>query len=369
MESKSYKSYITGLKGFACILIMIGHYLGLYKYAEQFSPRVPLIDTVLDSCLSFLLDEGYWLYLFFVVSGYLIAKCNVKKIGDVVYKTISRFLRFVFPIFFSYVIIYLIYLLIGFHTAETSSLFRCDWYQCFYSENYSVKDVLHGPIDVLILGRSTLNSPYWVLRDMFLASILIYILKYCYFIFGEKNDAICFSALTIITFASSFISTVIATCLMGMLVSVYEGRDKVYKKPYFAFWTMAVTMALYILPKSLVSAFFFISLIIFIPKVKHIDSIFSSKSFQFLGKISWGVYSFHWPLICSFGGKLIIYLQPKVGILKSYFITCVLACISTLIISVIFYFTFERLSSCLLSRIDMYLSHLMCSDRRKQETE
>lgn len=369
MESKNYKHYITGLKGFACVLIMVGHYLGLYKYAQQFSSRLSLLDTFMGSQLSFLLSEGYWLYLFFVVSGYLIAKSNVKKIGDVVYKTITRFLRLAFPIFFAYAIIYLIYILVGFHNAETSSLFRCDWYQSYYSGSYSVMDVLHGPTDVLIRGIRALNAPYWVLKDMFIASILIYILKYFYNILGEKNDAVRIWVMTLITFTSSFASTKIAACLMGMLVCVYEDRAEVYKKPYFAFWVMAVAMVLYILPKNLVASFFFASLIIFIPKVKCIDRVFSSKPFQFLGKISWGVYSFHWPLICSIGGMLMIYLQPKVGLLKSYFIACVLTSIGTLIISIIFYFTFERFSAFLLSRIDMLLRRFMCSDRRKQRIE
>ena len=31
----NYKSYITGLKGFACVMVMIGHFLGAFAYADN----------------------------------------------------------------------------------------------------------------------------------------------------------------------------------------------------------------------------------------------------------------------------------------------------------------------------------------------
>ena len=109
-RKKGYQNHITGLKGAACVLIMLGHFLGLYKYAQQFEPRFRLIDFILDSRFSFFLNEGYWLYLFFVISGYLIAKSEIKSIKDVIYKIINRFFRFAFPIFFAYLVIFTIYL-------------------------------------------------------------------------------------------------------------------------------------------------------------------------------------------------------------------------------------------------------------------
>ena len=66
--------YINGMKGIACLFIMISHFLGIYKYAQEFSPKFPILDIILNSPISFLVNETYWLYLFFVVSGYLVAK-------------------------------------------------------------------------------------------------------------------------------------------------------------------------------------------------------------------------------------------------------------------------------------------------------
>ena len=73
MEQKNtYKAHISGLKGFACFMVMMGHYIGLYKYAENFPVESVLLDyfeKFLASRIGFVLDETYWVILFFVVIG------------------------------------------------------------------------------------------------------------------------------------------------------------------------------------------------------------------------------------------------------------------------------------------------------------
>lgn len=342
MEKKQYKQYINGLKGMACILIMLGHYLGLYKYAQQFTPRFPLLDTLLSSPLSFLFDEGYWLYLFFVISGYLVAQSMIGSIKQIVHKSIGRFFRFGFPILFSYLVIYIIYCFCGFHATDTLELFQCDWFQKYYSGSYSIFDVIIGPIKVLVLGESTLNSPYWVLQKMLIASMLIYIIRYLCNKTYELHPSLCFSVLILITCVSIVISQIITACLIGMLIALYE-RGQFLQNTVLPFWTIACAMMLYVLPKSIIASLFFASMIIFIPKVRWINTIFSSALFQFLGRISWGIYSFHWPVICSIAGIMII-LSSQIGLQIAYIIVCIIATCITVIISVAYYYSFERIS-------------------------
>lgn len=358
MEEK--KNYITGLKGLSCILVMVGHFLGLYKYAQHFLPNISLLDTILNSKFSFVLDEVYWLYLFFYISGYLIAKSQLKTVKDVVFKIINRFFRFAFPILFSYLVIYLIYILIGFHNGNTISLFQCNWFQKFYSYQYSIVNVFSGPFDVLFLGKCFLNEPYWVLREMFVASMIIYILKFCYLSISKRDQTLCFLFFIIIAFAFLFISPVIFACMLGMLISIYETIDGILSKLYFKFGILFILVLQHILFHNYIFNAFFILLIIFVPKVRFMDNILSSKPVKFLGDISWGVYSFHWPLMCSLGALLIIKLQSEIGLLASYVIACGVVLLVTLIISILFKNTFERLSSYLSLIINTGLKKFAC---------
>lgn len=358
-DRQTYYYHLNGLKGIACLLVMIGHYLGLYKYAQSFVPSIRIIDILNNSPFSFLINEGYWLYLFFVVSGYLVSKSKITSITDVISKSISRFLRLALPILFSYFVIYLIYLVVGFHTDETNTFFQCQWYQNYYTGVYTIKDVLLGPIYVLLFGKSLLNGPYWVLRMMFISSLLIYFLKYIFFkLSTSKNESLVFSMLIIITIASCIVSTIITACLVGMLVSFYED-GKIKTESCYAFWFLFVTMSIYVLPGVLKSTLFFAALIVFVPRIKIFENVFSSKPVQFIGKLSWGIYSFHWPIICSFGALFIIGLTPRIGLIHSYFVSFVFVLILTFVFSICFYFTLERFSSLLTKKANGCLLQLM----------
>ena len=60
------------------------------------------------------------------------------------------------------------------------------WCQKAYAGDYSLLTVFRSPIDVLILGKSSLNSPYWVLREMFVASLIIYAADYILNKFSQR---------------------------------------------------------------------------------------------------------------------------------------------------------------------------------------
>ena len=353
------KHYITGLKGISCVFIFLGHFIGLYKYAEQFSPGSSLLDAVLSSRFSFIINESYWLYLFFYLSGYLIAKSRITSIKDIAHKSITRFFRFAFPILFSYLVIYLLYISVGFHNGSTSDLFRCAWFQNYYAGQYSIMDVLRSPIDVLFTDNCSLNGPYWVLKDMFLSSLVIYILKYIYSILANRNHAIRLAILIAATLASISYSNIIFACLLGMLISLYEDADEISNKPGLALGILVMSLLQYDFLDNYVFNFFFILLMILTPRVRPLEAFLSAKPFRFLGDISWGIYSFHWPLICSAGSLLIIALQPKTGLLASYVVSCAAVGILTIVISIIFRFTFERLSSSLTSAIDSLLKRII----------
>lgn len=355
-EEQTYYYYLNGLKGIACLLIMMGHYLGLYKYAQSFTPSIRIIDIINNSLLSFLIDEGYWLYMFFVVSGYLVSKSKITSIGDLISKSIGRFLRLALPILFSYLVIYVIYLTLGFHAVETNTLFQCAWYQGYYTGEYTIYDVLLAPIYVILYGSSLLNGPYWCLRMMFISSL--FILKFIFNKINSKSESLVFSILMIITLSSYVISPIITACLVGMLVSYYESSE-IISKPVMLFWLLWVIMLNYVFPRELKATLFFAALIVFVPRINIVAMVLSSKPFQFLGKLSWGIYSFHWPIICSFGALFIIGLSQNIGLIYSYIVSFGFVIILTFLFATCFYFTLERFSSFFTRKVTRRLLQLM----------
>ena len=132
MEKKafSYKTYITGLKGLACVMVMIGHLLGIFTNAKSIPIDLQYFLTFRNSKIGFLLDESYWLYLFFIISGYLLALSRIESLHHLFAKIIQRFLRLGIPILFVYIIVYFIYRTIGFHNSDTSIFFDNVWWGC-----------------------------------------------------------------------------------------------------------------------------------------------------------------------------------------------------------------------------------------------
>lgn len=328
-------------------MVMVGHYLELYRGAQSFTPHIYILDMIFKSKVAFLLNQNYWVYLFYAVSGYLVAKSKISNIRELLVKSVNRFLRLAFPIFFSYALIYLIYIAIGFHASETTALFNCEWFQTHYTRTYSIVDVLISPIAVLLFGSFKMNEPYWMLHDMFVASLIIYFLKYLIAVLdASKYESITFSLLIIITILFNAVSPCVSTCLMGMLISLYEKSD-INTKPCFAFWIVIMTMVIGILPATIRQSLFFAALIAFTPRLKLLDSLLSSKPLQFIGNISWGIYSFHWPIFGSIGALLLLAFCDQMGLVKAYFSTFIISFVVVVLISIGFYYTFERISKVL----------------------
>lgn len=352
VQQNKYKEHISGLKGFACIMVMIGHFIGLYKYAEEFPVKIAIVDVFLNSKLDFILDETYWVNLFFIISGYLVAMSRIEDGRSLFKKCIKRFLRLGMPILGACLFIWIIQESAGFYTEETNIFFTNTWIQEQYPHKFSIVDVLLSPFNVLILNNVEMNSPYWVLRDMFISSLMIYILTWLKNKLREKRLVIVL--LAIIFFVIGLVtSRVICAVLIGMfLLWIQEDYKEIIKEKWIPYFLMFITMSLYFISREYLSFIFFGILIIFIPKTKLINSILTSKIGVFFGKISFGIYSFHWPIFCSIGMMVVLEMTKEVGLIGACLLAIGVSILITVVLSVVFYITIERVVSILLRRIE-----------------
>ncbi len=177
--TKERKLYFDGLKGIACLFIMFGHFAGVYKYAvDATAIESGFLKSFTIFPISFLTAESFWLYLFFAVSGYLVASSKVESVRDVCRKSVVRFFRFFIPIVGIICIAFLIDKTIGYHNQELRSVLDNPWYFRSYQETFTFNDLILEPVRVLVQGTSRFDSPLWVMRDMLLASGLIYAIGY-----------------------------------------------------------------------------------------------------------------------------------------------------------------------------------------------
>lgn len=325
-------------------MVMLGHFIGIYKYAESFPVNIKflqLFDTLLDSKLSFIIDERFWVILFFFVSGYLVSISKIPDIKTLFFKSFSRFLRLGLPVLFACAIIFIIQKTFGFYNAETSVVLECSFIQKPYSKDFSLWQVIKSPVDVLILGKHEFSDPYWVLREMYITSLIIYLFS---FLKHKINPNLFAFIWGISLFAAMFLSKIIYAGLLGMTINfVQKDNDKKFvENKLFLFFTLAFCVSLLVIPSSRIAPVFFGALVLIVPKLNLLNAVFSSKAAQFINKISFGIYSFHWPVFCSFGMYIVLKTYASTGLVNSVIISSIASVIITVIISILYYYLLEK---------------------------
>ena len=353
-----FKKHISAFKGLACLFIMLGHYTAIVKYAQSIDVSSAFIHTLDRFKLYYLINEQFWLDLFFLVSGYLCAHTRITKLHSLAIKCFCRFLRFVIPIWFSCAVVYVLYLIFGFHNAETTAVFSNNWFQSFYPYPLPFFSLIKAPYNVLFNYVYSYNAPFWVLSDMMKASMLIYVCTYV-------QSRLRFPLLRVLAYAAALymayrVSSRIAFyCLVGMGLHMVESLVHRYTPSALAAMAIIATYLLatvYNVPYT--SICFFCSLILFVPLLRPLNACFSHRALTGLADLSFGVYAFHWPVMCSVGSLLLLFLQPHTGLSTALLLSCVFSALLTLVMAYFFSITLEKLSSRIIRGIQARLESI-----------
>ena len=231
------KEYLDGIKGILCILIMLGHYFGIYKYAVDAGAIENSLFLWLknNSIFRVLFDESFWLFGFFIISGYLLSYSNINRIVEIGLSVIKRFFRFALP-------------MLG---------------ACFGYFESNIKKLI------------------------------------------ELNKVI-------------FVILLIAIIGIGVT----------YKNDISIFYSLIFGVILICIENS-----------------KHLKNIFSLRIFYYFGNISFGIYSFHFPILLSLGcGIIVKLLNYNVSGLATVLISWLLCGVVTVGISCLYNITVEKIS-------------------------
>lgn len=343
------EGYLDGMKGLACLFILLGHFTGIYKYAENASQIDSWFVRILtEGPVSIFTAESFWLYLFFVISGYLLIISTPRKIRDFLVKCAKRILRLAIPIWGTAIFIFVIQNTIGFYNHSVQAIVQNTWLTHLYGSHLTVLDILKEPFFVLILGTSKFNSPFWCLRDMLISSFLIYGVGWiCK---SKKTETIAVCVLTVLAAITG--RSIIMACLCGSCARLLREKAEIQNKknimvlaglllPLVAFWA----------GNPVFTSIAFASFLIAVPQVERVKSIFECKLVKRLGAVSFGIYALHWPIINSIGLRIIVMSTNKMRA-DMMMIASLLCCsLITLVLATIFKITVEKLTEGLCKRI------------------
>lgn len=340
-----YKKYISSLKGIACLLIAFGHFLGIIKYAEVISFRSSLLEGLNTTGLNFLVNEGFWLNFFLLVSGYLVANSKVNSIHKILEKCVGRFFRFVFPIFFACLGIFILSEIVGFHNSETTCIFLNKWFQSAYERELTIPLLLSAPFDILFLSKCWFNSPYWVLHTMFITSILIYILSYIRDNILCKKLNILIEIILIIGTSTIYKNRVAFFVIIGALLRYHEDIIAMYlKNRLICIVLLLIGIFISTISIQLGGLIVFSVCIVATSNFPAIVTFLESSVLDYLGKISFGIYSFHWPVFCSIGALSMKQFYTITGDKTAFYLSVLITYTITLGLAIVYHYTVENFS-------------------------
>ena len=360
----SRKRHIDGLKGVACLLIMLGHFSGFYKYAQNCAAiDAPLLQLIPYS----LLAEGFWLRLFYILSGYLVSRSGVLTAPDLVRKSITRFFRLALPILGAAFFILVLSAGFGMHNADIQSIVANQWVGMSYAGPLTLKGAITEPFRVLLRGESTFNPVWWVLRDMFFASLLVYAICCLRSMLSSRHsyssiaaDAAC---IALILFFIVIGRDIYFSVLIGAFYGTCEkavGRV-IGRHRWICWFLLFAPLAGYCDPNRIaeprilcLTDLSFVCFLIAVEHLRVLNTVFSKL--DKLGSISFGVYSLHWPVFCSIGLLLIIREIGAMPGSRIYLISVLVSVLITVCLSVLFHASVERWSSMFCKKLDRMLS-------------
>ena len=223
------EEYIDGMKGLACLFVLLGHFTGIYKYAENFSAIDSWFMRMLtNGPLSFFSAESYWMQLFLVISGYLTIRYNPPKTCKAfLKKCVKRVFRLAIPVAGTAVFVLALQNTIGFYNFKIQNIIQNTWITRLYGITLTVTDAIKEPFEVLFMGICKFNSPFWCLRDMLIAALLIYLVTWICKTIKMRGCAIGILMLAAILTHRE----VIVACLWGSAVGLLRSQTAILKIP------------------------------------------------------------------------------------------------------------------------------------------
>lgn len=326
--------YLDGLKGIAAIWVVLHHfYLMTYTAMPtdwHIIEDIPFVNIFFNG--------NFAVHLFLMISSFLITMI-IRKDNSIIslQRTIvKRYFRLAVPISIIIIITCLLYYcnLMAIHEISvlTDNSKISNYFYELCPKDF-VFSLLFSP-----LGHSKVIGPCWMLKFIFIGTFLIAIINIAiHNLERKKRILVYFLALLL----SYYISWNYVSIILGMIlydIGVLWGGQKYFNK-WVIILLLLISFSLPVLSPSLFQNIVWINILAAVCLFLAVHySIFlkkmlSTTGFQFLGKVSLGIYLIHWPVFCSLSSTLLLRNLTSANILMILFLSIVVVLILSFLYS------------------------------------
>ena len=337
MKEKTRIDWLDGLKGLACALIFLHHFLLIFYPSIYYGAATPShlngYDVQLSqSPLSVFFNGSFLVALFCMISGVVISMQVMKlsdknKLGDVVAKRYFRLMLPLLPIGF---VVFWMLKFGWFSNLEAGAYTQSPWALSYYRGEISFQTFLKSAfINTWFVGDDTLSTAYWMLSSLFYGTFLSVLLgviswKYkkrvwvlhvlaCVCFFYTSKFAFAFALGSLLACMRVYYPHMFhkAAGLVLLVIGLFLGGFPIAVEPkgVYRYLTHFTYLQWHMLGAFCVLYGIFC--------LGGLQKFFSAKPFLWLGKISYSLYLIHVPVLFSLSTSLFLWTESALGYLPA----------------------------------------------------
>ncbi len=315
---------IEGTRGVAAFIVLLSHLsLTFFPYLHSFevSPDSQYyIQNILhNSPFAFSYSGTFAVYVFFVLSGYILTHVASKKnFYEFAVMFLKRYPRLMIPATISCVLAY-----VAFNTPFLScKTMLTDWIREYGDFNYTfIGAVYNGVIESFIIGKSAYNPVLWTIHIELIGSFFIFGLCFLekFNLFNIRGLFVLHSGLIIcLTGMALFTNEQIGLGLIAFMAGqlLYCAKIRIVPGLSIAIFLIGIYLAgahndsfsyswlIFILGNKTYTICNFLSGILVVYSIilnERLSDLFSKRMFILMGKLSFSVYLIHLPIISTIG--------------------------------------------------------------------
>ena len=350
-------SHLDGLRGVAAFSVVLVHFLAAFAPALAFGSDFTSErswQTLLSASPLFLFINGsFAVYIFMVLSGYVIAASCEHTRSSLVGLVAGRFVRLVLPSSAAVVVAICLFAAHTINLVAISEIYQHWWNKLLYKPDgftwpAAAFDLLGG---YLVTGQSYFVPPLWTMQVEFMGSCAIYLV---FSIFGSsKFRLVAYLVMAVFTVAIvpadkaplylSFaagaamrdgrvanLTLNVWFAIFALLVGGFFGGMSQFMKPSETFYGSVLASSFEALRVHILYVWTVAAGLIVFAFVVHspLQKLLAGAFGSFLGRISFAVYLLHFPILASLG----VYFFLLIGRFSAFGFAATLAIYLTVVV-------------------------------------